>query len=167
MTETAQGKKSRKRLWIAIGAVGVIVVVALALILPLVVFKSSSASGPEKTVTDFMTAFARADVNKALALLDPDTVSILEQQARQAGTSLQALLAGEMAAEVPPGSTEVKLASPKFQTTVSGDTANVQVVSVQLTYRDSQGKQQTKSLSGPSSLVKKNGTWYITSIQVQ
>jgi ketosteroid isomerase-like protein len=161
------GKRSRKRLWITLGAVGVVAIVGLALLLSLVVFRSNSASEAEKAVTGFITAFAEKDTNRVLSLLDPDTVQALEQQAQSAGASLQTLIANEMANVVPAGSTEITLHDPKFETTVNGDTASVQVLSVELTYRDPQGEMQTKDLSGPSSLVKKNGKWYITSIQVK
>ncbi len=127
---------------------------------------NGNASDPEKTVTEFMTAFVRKDTNQVIALLDPDTLNTWEQQAQAAGMSLQTLIESGMASLVPAGSTDAQLRNPQFETTSSGDTANVQVVTVELTYNDEQGKAQTKQLSGPSTLSKKNGKWYVTSIQV-
>lgn len=129
--------------------------------------EASPEAGPEKTVTDFMVAFGQKDMNSVMSLLDPDTVSKMEQYVQNSGGDLQTLIAGEMSSVIPAGSSDVQFSNLKFNTTINGDAASVEVVSADVTYRDSQGNMQSKHLSGSSSLVRKNDNWYIESINVE
>ncbi len=153
----------------------VIVIFALALVCALLLCgcgsktspEAAPEAAPEKTVNDFMVAFGQKDMNKVMSLLDPDTVSKMEQYVQNSGGDLQTLIASEMASVIPTGSSDVQFSNLKFNTTINGDNASVEILSADVTYRDSQGNMQSKHMSGSSSLVRNNGNWYLETITVE
>ncbi len=170
--QAAPGKPGKsKALILGVGAGVLAVIVAVVLILVLVVFKSnSSASGPEQTVTEFMQAAAKGDVNKMLSFMDSETQDLMQTYAEMSGVDLETMLSEAFTSEMPAGATNMQVKDMKFNTTVSGDTAEVEIVAGTMSYRDANGKLVEKKLDAADAitvpLLKQNGKWYIDFVQM-
>lgn len=145
---------------------------AVVLVLVLVVFKSDSttASGPEQAVTEFMQAAAKGDVNKMLSFMDPETQDLMRTYAEMSGVDLETMLSEAFTSEMPTGATNMQVKDMKFNTTISGDTAEVEIVAGTMSYVDSNGKVVEKKLGAADSITvplqKMNGKWYIDFVQM-
>lgn len=154
-------KKKSKALPLILGLVALLVVAAVALVLIFVVFKGdSAASGPEKTVEQFLKAVENNDSNGIINVMDP---AFLRELRRTYGSDYETMLTDAIFAGLP--GENVKFSGVKYQTKITGDTATVTITEGTLEYEDSFGDRQKEPVDKADlpqlDLLKKGDTWYL------
>lgn len=147
--------------WI-LGALGVAVVVAVALVLIFVVFKGGSdAAGPEKVVENFFKALEKKNVSMLLDVMEPDFVDELKEAF---GRDYKDILEEYVFTFVPD---DLKVDIRKMDTKIKGNRAEVTVLEGTMTYTDESGDRVREEASESDmdylELVKIEGRWYLTS----
>jgi hypothetical protein len=155
-------RKSRMGLWIGLGALIIVIVVACVLVFA--VFKDQifggGASGPEQAVQKFLTVMEKKDVDGFFDLIDPASL----EEFTSMGMSLDAikpLLASEMFSY-----DSIKFNNVKMETEDNGDgTATVRIVEGSVTIvEDGDTTTEDVQESGEPvefEVLKQDGKWYI------
>lgn len=149
----AAGKKPGKWwLWATVGGAGLLVIIAVALVLVLVVFKGSS--GPEGAVQKFFNAAQVRDSAAAYNTIQPSFF--------KGNSELVKAFKDGVFKQLPKGA---KFKGVKYEATINGDKGTVKLASGKVTFVQD-GKEQTAAVSelGDSAtfhVVKEGGNWYI------
>jgi len=156
--------RSRRALWIALGAV--VVVAAIAAVLVFAVFGvggggTAAAATPEKSVSRFLAAMENKDIDAVLNLLDPQVRESLVKvgDAKAAKKTLSATMFPYKS---------VKFSNIKLSTKMSGETsASVTITAGTATETASDGKSTKHDIATDMpitfDLMQKDGSWYLLS----